>query len=65
MQSDWLRGFSITTQELELSQSCGVSFKTKNHIDGLIFFKKSVFPIYFRVLRACLTKPKENYMIKL
>ena len=38
MQSDWLAAFSITTQELELSQPCGVSFKTKNHIDGPFFF---------------------------
>ena len=65
MRSDCLRAFSTITRELELSQPCGVSFKTKNRIDGPMFFSKSVFPIYFRALRACLTKPKENYMIKL
>ena len=39
--------------------------KQKNHIDGPNLSSKSVLLIFFRALRACLTKPKENYMIKL
>ena len=73
MQSDWSRTYSITTKELDFSQPCGVyrfskvvyHLKPKNHIDGPNLSSKSVLPIYFRALRACLTKPKENYMIKL
>ena len=34
-------------------------------IDVTIFFSKSVLPIYFRSLWACLTKVKEKCMIKL
>ena len=72
-QIDWSRLFSITTQELDFLQPCGFyrfsnvvyHFKQKNHIDGTNLSSKSVLPISFRALRACLTKPKENYMIKL
>ena len=73
MQSDWFRVFSITTQELDFSQPCGFyrfskvvyHLKPKNHIDGPNLLSKSVLLIFLRALRACLTKPKENYMIKL
>ena len=37
----------------------------KSHRWINFFFSKSLLPIYFSALRACLTKPKENYMIKL
>ena len=73
MQSDWSRVLSITTQELDFPQPCGFyrfskvvyHLKPKNHIDVTNLFSKSVLLIFFRALRACLTKPKENYMIKL
>ena len=75
MQSDWSKPFLMATQELDFSQSCGFHrfpeatmvyhLKQKNHIDGPIFFSKSVMLIYFRALWACLTKPKENFMVKL
>ena len=39
--------------------------KQKNHIDGPNLSSKSVLLIFCRALRACLTKPKENYVIKL
>ena len=68
MQIDWSRLFSITTQELDFLQPCGFyrfsdvvyHLKQKNHIDGTNLSLKS-----FIALRVCLTKPKENYMIKL
>ena len=73
MQSDWSRVFSITTQELDFSQPCHFDrfskvvhhLKSKNHIDGPNILSKPVLLIFFRILRACLTKPKENCMIKL
>ena len=73
MQSDWSRVFSITTQELDFSQLCCFyklsmlvyHLKPKNHIGGPSLSSKSVLLIFFRALRTCLTKPKENYMIKL
>ena len=73
MQSDWSRVFSVTTQELDFSQPCRFNrfskvvyhLKLKNHIGGPTLSSKSVLPIFFRALRACLTKPIENYMIKL
>ena len=79
MQSHWLRAFSITTQETEscglgnFSKPCGFyrfskvvyHSKPKNHVDVPNHFSKSVLSIFFRALRICLTKPKENYMIKL
>ena len=60
MQSDWLRAFSITTQELDFSQPYSFyrfpkvvyHLKPKNHINGPNIFSKSVLPIYFSVLRA-------------
>ena len=73
MLSDWYRVFSITTQELDFSQPCGFyrfsmmvyHLIPKTDIDGPNLFSKSVLPIYFRALRACVTKSKENYMFKL
>ena len=73
IQSDWSRVFSITTQELDFSQPCRFyrfskvlyHLKPKNHTDEANLSSKSVLLIFFRALRACLTKPKENYMIKL
>ena len=75
MQPDQSRAFLIATQELDFSQPCGFHrfpeatmvyhLKQKNHIDGPIFFSKSVMLIYFRALWACLTKPKENFTVKL
>ena len=72
IQSDRSRAFSVTTQELDFSQLCGFyryskvvyHLKPKNYINGPNLFSKSVLPIFFRVLRACLTKLKENYIIK-
>ena len=71
MPSDWSRAFSFATQELDFSQSCGFHrfpktimlyhLKPKNHK----LFAKSVLLIYFSALWACLTKPKENDLIKL
>ena len=63
----------ITIQELDFSQPClfyrfskvVYHWKPKNHIDGLNVSSKSVLPTFFKALRACLTKPKENYIIKL
>ena len=73
MQSDWSRAFSVTTQELHFSQPCGFyrfskvvyHLKPKDPIDGTNLSSKSVLPIFPRALKAYLTKPKENYMIKL
>ena len=73
IQSDRFRAFSVTTQELDFLQPCGFyryskvvyHLKPKNYIDGPNLFSKSVLPIFFRALRACLTKLKENYIIKL
>ena len=73
MQSDWSRVFSITTKELDFSQPCRFCrfsnvvyhLKLKNHIDWSNLLSKSVLLIFFRAISACLTKPKENYMIKL
>ena len=73
MQSDWSRVFSITTQELDFSQPSGFyrfskvvyHLKQKNHFDGTNLSSKSVLPIFSRRLGECLTKPKENYMMKL
>ena len=73
MQSDWSRVFSIATEELDFSQPCRTCrfskvvyhLKPKNHINEPNLSSKSVLPIFFRALRACLTKPKENYMIEL
>ena len=73
MQSDWSRVFSITTQELDFSKPCGFyrfskvvyHLKAKNQIDAPNLFSKSALSIFFRALRLCLTKPKENYIIKL
>ena len=64
MQSDWSRVFSITTQELDFSQPCvfhGFSkvvyhLKPKNYIDGISLSSKSLLPIFFRALKACLTE---------
>ena len=75
MQSDWSRAFSIATQELDFSQPSSFHkfpkatmvyhSKLKNHIDGAIFFSKSLLPIYFRALWACLKKVKGKCMINL
>ena len=75
MQSDWSRAFSIATQELDFSQPSSFHrfpkatmvyhLKLKNHIDGAIFFSKSLLPIYFRALWACLKKVKGKCMINL
>ena len=64
MQSDWSRVFSVTTQELDFSQPCvfhGFSkvvyhLKPKNYIDGISLSSKSLLPIFFRALKACLTE---------
>ena len=66
MQSSWSRVFSITTQELDLSQPCHFyrlskvvhHLNPKNHIDGPNLPSKSVLLVFFRTLRTCLTKPK-------
>ena len=73
MPSGWSGAFPITTQKLDFSQVCGLyrfskvanHLKPKSHIDGPNIFSKFVLSVFFRALRACLTKPKENYMIKL
>ena len=73
MQSDWSRVFSVTTQELDFSPPSHFNrfskvvyhLKLKNHIGGPNLSSKSVLQIFFRALRACLTKPKENYKMKL
>ena len=73
IQSGRSRAYSVTTQELDFSQLCGFyryskvvyHLKPKNYINGPNLFSKSVLPIFFRALRACLTKLKENYIIKL
>ena len=73
MQCDWSTTFSVTTQEPDFSQPCGFyrfskvvyHLKPKNRIYRQNLFSKSALPVYFRALRACLTKPNENYMIKL
>ena len=73
MQSDWSSVFSITTQELDISQpyhfyrfsKVVYHLKPKHHIDGPNLSSKPVLPNFFRALRACLTKPKENCIIKL
>ena len=70
MQFDWSRVFSITTQELDFSQPSRFyrismvvyHIKPKSHIEGP---NLSLLPVFFRALRTCLTKHKENYMIKL
>ena len=68
MQYVWSRVFLITTQQVDFSQSCGFDrfsnvvyhLKQKNRIDGTNLSWKSVLPIFFRALRSCLTKLKEN-----
>ena len=64
MQSGWSRAFPITTQKLDFSKVVN-HLKPKNHIDGPNIFSNFVLSVFFRALTACLTKPKENYMIKL
>ena len=72
MQSDLPRAFSIKTRELDFSEPCCFyrllkvmyHLKPKTHIDGPNIFPKSVLPIYFKAIRSCLTKPKENNMTK-
>ena len=74
MQSHWSRVFSITMSSrtrfftaMSFYRFSKVVYhlKPKNHIDGPNLLSKSVLLIFLRALRACLTKPKENYMIKL
>ena len=73
MQSDCSRAFLITTQKkgkLDFSHRCGfcrfskvVSFKTNKIILMDEFFFKIC--VYLKALGACLTKLKENCMMKL
>ena len=75
MQSDWSKTFLITTEEIDFSQPCGFYrfskvvyyLKLKNHIGGPILPSKSVFLaiVFSEHLGYFLTKPKENYNIKL
>ena len=73
MQSDWSRLFSITTKRLDFSQPWVLyrlskvvyHLKPKNHNDGPNLSSKSVSLIFFRELRACLSKSEEDYMMKL
>ena len=73
MQFHWSRLFSITTQELDFSHPFGFyrflkvvyHLKPKMYIDGPNLSPKFMLTIFFRALKPCLTKPKENFMIKL
>ena len=70
MQFDWSRVFLITTHFSEPCYFYRFSkvvhrLKPKSLIKESNLSSKSVLPIFFRALKACLTKPKENFMIKL
>ena len=68
MQSDWSTVFSITTQELDFPKPCifyifsklVYHLNSKNHIDGPNLSSRFALPIFFRALRPCLIKLKEN-----